>query len=79
MLGISCKGYKDCVRRLKENELIGEDEEKFLIAVVGFRNIIVHEYSDIDLSIVEEILKERKYRKILQISLKIKQKISEVH
>lgn len=67
------------MRRLKENELIGEDEEKFLIAVVGFRNIIVHEYSDIDLSIVEEILKERKYRKILQISLKIKQKISEVH
>ncbi|MBS7252177.1 MAG: DUF86 domain-containing protein [Candidatus Freyarchaeota archaeon] len=39
--------------------------------VIGFRNILVHTYLDVNTNIVLKILKERKYHNILKIALKI--------
>lgn len=42
-MGMSAEGYRDSVRKLREKGIMNDEEEKFLNAVVGFRNIVVHE------------------------------------
>ena len=73
-MGVTAEGYKDAVRKLKERGLIDGSEERFLSAVVGFRNVIVHEYSEVDLSTVEEILKKREYRRLLTLVMELRKR-----
>ncbi|BAB65798.1 type VII toxin-antitoxin system HepT family RNase toxin [Sulfurisphaera tokodaii] len=73
-MGMSAEGYKDSVRKLREKGIINDEEEKFLNAVVGFTNIIVHEYSEVNLGTVDEILRNREYRKLFRLVLEIKQR-----
>jgi uncharacterized protein YutE (UPF0331/DUF86 family) len=44
--------YRDAVRAAAEHGLIGTDLARSLAAAVGLRNILVHEYTRADLSIV---------------------------
>jgi uncharacterized protein YutE (UPF0331/DUF86 family) len=44
--------YRDAVRAAAEHGLIGTDLATSLVAAVGLRNILVHEYTRADLSIV---------------------------
>ena len=44
--------YRDAVRAAAEHGLIGTDLARSLVAAVGLRNILVHEYARADLSIV---------------------------
>jgi uncharacterized protein YutE (UPF0331/DUF86 family) len=44
--------YRDAVRRATEHGLITADLARSLVAAVGLRNILVHEYTRADLSIV---------------------------
>jgi uncharacterized protein YutE (UPF0331/DUF86 family) len=44
--------YRDAVRAAAEHGLIGADLVTSLVAAVGLRNILVHEYARADLSIV---------------------------
>lgn len=76
-MGISTEGYKESIRRLKEKGIINDREEKFLNSVVGFRNIVVHEYSEVNLDIVDEILRNKEYKRILEIALAIKDRAKE--
>ncbi|BBD73383.1 hypothetical protein HS1genome_1772 [Sulfodiicoccus acidiphilus] len=76
-MGISTEGYRDSVRKLREKGVIGGDEERFLNAVVGFRNIVVHEYGELDLETIEDILRNRGYRRLFALVLEIKQRARE--
>ena len=73
-MGITAEGYKDAVRKLREKGLINEEEERFLSAVAGFRNVVVHEYSEVDLGTVEEILKKREYRRLLALVMELRKR-----
>ncbi|MGC9106114.1 MAG: type VII toxin-antitoxin system HepT family RNase toxin [Thermoprotei archaeon] len=73
-MGQSVEGYRDSIRKLKELKLIDEDEMRFLLSVVGFRNVLIHEYARVNLGLVDRILKSREYRKVLEIALKIREK-----
>lgn len=44
--------YRDAVRRAGEHGLSTADLARSLVAAVGLRNILVHEYTRVDLSIV---------------------------
>jgi uncharacterized protein YutE (UPF0331/DUF86 family) len=44
--------YRDAVRAAADHGLIGTDLARSLVAAVGLRNILVHEYARADLSIV---------------------------
>ena len=44
--------YRDAVRAAAEHGLISTDLARSLVAAVGLRNILVHEYTRADLSIV---------------------------
>lgn len=44
---------------LKEENIIGKELEDELIKMVGFRNILAHEYEDIDYDILYEVLTKK--------------------
>ncbi|MCS6842469.1 MAG: DUF86 domain-containing protein [Roseiflexus sp.] len=50
--------YSDIPCRLREAGLIDSSQEKTWIRMIGFRNILVHDYLKIDRSIVFRVLQE---------------------
>ncbi len=50
---------REAFRMLQAKEIISSDLSNRLQAMVGFRNIAVHDYRKLDMDIVEAILRER--------------------
>ncbi len=50
--------YSDIPRRLREAGLIDAAQEEVWIKMIGFRNILVHDYLNIDRSIVFRVLQD---------------------
>ena len=46
----------ECFTLLRKAKVIDAGLEKRLIGMVGFRNVIVHEYQDIDYKLVEQVV-----------------------
>jgi uncharacterized protein YutE (UPF0331/DUF86 family) len=67
---------REAFQFLAENNLIEEDLAEKLKAMVGFRNIAVHEYQKLNLKIVESII-ENEIEKIKDFSQKMIQKMAE--
>ncbi|MEM2959798.1 MAG: DUF86 domain-containing protein [Candidatus Freyarchaeota archaeon] len=63
--------YGELPEKLSKNKVLSHSESLTAKKVIGFRNIIVHTYLDLNTNIVLNILKERKYHDILKIALKI--------
>ncbi len=53
------KSSREVFEILEKNKIISKDLSKNLQKMVGFRNLAVHEYDKLDLSIVEYIVRER--------------------
>ncbi|MBI4504027.1 MAG: DUF86 domain-containing protein [Chloroflexi bacterium] len=49
---------RDLARHLREHSYIDEDLEQRWMRVIGFRNILVHDYLEIDRKLVYRVLKE---------------------
>ncbi len=49
---------RDAFELLSENEIISEELKGSLTNMVGFRNIAVHNYQDIDIDIIQKIIEE---------------------
>ena len=47
---------RDIPKRLREHGLIDEDLEQRWIRMISFRNILVHEYLEVDRTIVHEVV-----------------------
>ena len=45
----SVKTYADCIENLREHGYISDDLSERLVSMIGLRNLLVHEYSRIDL------------------------------
>ncbi|MFP3164219.1 MAG: HepT-like ribonuclease domain-containing protein [Acidianus hospitalis] len=73
-MGISSQGYRDSIRKLYEKNLITAEERDFLISVVGFRNIIVHEYATVNPIFVKKIMENKEYRRLLEIAYNLREK-----
>jgi len=73
-MGIATDSYRESVRKLFENKLVTEEEFRFLNSVVSFRNILVHAYATINQEVVRKIIKERSYRKLLEIAINLKKR-----
>ena len=64
---------RDAFIILKEQEIIDEENCKMMTAMIGFRNIAVHDYQKLNLAILEKIIEnhlgdfEKYYGKILEL------------
>ncbi len=45
----SVKTYADCIENLREHSYISDSLSERLVSMIGLRNLLVHEYSKIDL------------------------------
>ena len=52
----SVDNYKDIPRILLENDYIDSDQKELFVKIIGTRNILVHDYLDVDKEIVYRIL-----------------------
>ncbi|CCQ93916.1 conserved hypothetical protein [[Clostridium] ultunense Esp] len=48
--------YSDIAKILSLNKYINKEQEEIFVKIIGFRNILVHDYLSIDKDIVYEIL-----------------------
>lgn len=67
----------DAARYLVEAGVVTKNDLEFFKKVLGFRNIIVHQYTSVDISVVDSILKRREYRKILELAEAVFKKMVE--
>ncbi|WP_291764660.1 DUF86 domain-containing protein [Caldivirga sp. UBA161] len=73
-MGISVMGYRDAAVKLRELGLLNDEEYRFLLTVIGFRNIVIHEYTSVDFNLVRGILSRREYRRLLELALKLRER-----
>jgi len=73
-MGIATDSYRESVKKLFENKLVSEEEFIFLNSVISFRNILVHAYATVSQDIIRKIIKERSYRKLLEIAIMLKKR-----
>lgn len=61
---------RDAIELLNENKIIGDELTKDLKAMIGFRNIAVHNYQVVNIEIIDKIIKHH-----LEDMVKFKDKI----
>ena len=61
----------DAARYLREKGLLDEDDFTFFRGLLGFRNMVVHGYVDVDLELVDAILGGTLYRRVLLLAEKL--------
>ena len=54
--GITVENYADIFQELINQEIIPEQYGKKIKDMAGFRNILVHEYAEVDLNVIIEVL-----------------------
>ena len=64
-------GYIDAGHKLRAKDIITDMDLDLYRRIVGFRNVVVHEYSDFDSSIVLDILANKKYREVARLATKV--------
>ncbi|MEL9991356.1 MAG: HepT-like ribonuclease domain-containing protein [Thermoproteus sp.] len=70
-LGFNVEGYIDAGVKLRAAGLLSDDELNRYRAAVRFRNIAVHQYGVVDPNVVARIVRNREYRELAKIGLKV--------
>ena len=69
--------YGEVGEALVEEGVFSRDDARLFKKIVGFRNIVVHRYLAIDLSLVRRILERRLYYDIMRLALKLLERAEE--
>jgi len=70
-LGIKVSKSREAIDVLKRNGIITSDEHKMLQSMVGCRNVLVHDYLNVDETIIQAIVMKKEYAYIAKIFAKI--------
>jgi uncharacterized protein YutE (UPF0331/DUF86 family) len=70
-LGIKVSKSREAIDVLKRNGIINSDEHKMLQSMVGCRNVLVHDYLNVDETIIQAIIMKKEYAYIAKIFAKI--------
>ncbi len=70
-LGYAPTTAREAAEALKKEGLLSSDDYDFLVRVIGFRNIVVHEYADVDMELVREIVARREYARVAVLAGKL--------
>ncbi|MDK2465095.1 MAG: DUF86 domain-containing protein [Candidatus Korarchaeota archaeon] len=63
--------YSEVSHHLIEAGILDESDAQLFRRIVGFRNVVVHQYAAVDLGLVGEVLRGRKYMDIARLALAI--------
>ncbi|MCE4599150.1 MAG: DUF86 domain-containing protein [Desulfurococcales archaeon] len=76
-LGYAPESPEEAARTLLNEGIITEDDYNFIRRVIGFRNVIVHVYMDVDMNMVERIIEYREYHRVSLLASKLLKKAVE--
>ena len=71
LLGEPAQTYMEAGEALRRHGVLDPQDLTLYRSVVGFRNVVVHGYVSLDTAKVEEVLRKRLYRRILELAEKI--------
>ena len=71
LLGFAPSTPMEAIEHLTRESVLTRDEAMFLRKVVGFRNIVIHEYQAVNRAIVAKILSEREYLELAKLAKKL--------
>lgn len=61
------KNYRECIEALIKKDIVDEEIGEHLIKMVGFRNILMHEYEDIQVGrMIEYLSKLEDFKKFIE-------------
>ncbi len=63
--------YSEIPRILKREGCLSDPEAELFRRIIGFRNVVVHQYSSVDLEIVRKILEGKLYKDIEKLALSL--------
>jgi len=63
--------YGEAVSRVSKLEILSEGNAERLRRMIGFRNVLVHRYLELDKQLLLEILGERRYREMLAVAYEL--------
>ena len=75
-LGYTPTTPREAAESLRVEGLVSEQDYKLIRRIVGFRNIVVHEYIAVDMDLVRDIIRNRKYRDAALLASRLLEKAS---
>lgn len=75
LMGSSPESYREAADILRSRGVIDDEDYRFIKSIIGFRNIIVHQYLNVDIDIVEDVMRRREYRRIVTLVRKIRDRL----
>lgn len=69
--GIKVSKSREAIDVLKRKEIINPDEHKMLQNMIGCRNVLVHDYLNVDEAIIQTIVMKNEYASIAHIFSKV--------
>ncbi len=67
-LGYTPETPREAARVLEGEGLLSGSEVELVRKVAGFRNIVVHEYAEVDMGMVRSLVLERRYRSLVVLA-----------
>jgi len=67
-LGHVPSSASEAVEALLEEGLLADEEAAFMRRLIGFRNIVVHEYASVDMGLVRRIVERGEYRRVAALA-----------
>ena len=71
LMGEPTHSYAEAGAALARRGVFSPEDLRLYRAVVGFRNVLVHGYTSVDMLRISQILAGREYRKLVNLALKI--------
>ncbi|WP_446752910.1 type VII toxin-antitoxin system HepT family RNase toxin [Vulcanisaeta sp. JCM 16161] len=63
--------YSEVPIYLGQVSIISDDDSRVFRRMIGFRNVLVHNYSQVSIDVLREILAKALYRDLLRIALRL--------
>ncbi|AFA39912.1 hypothetical protein Pogu_1885 [Pyrobaculum oguniense TE7] len=77
LLGVAPRGYIDAGKILATHGIFSEEDLANYTSIVKFRNILVYKYQIVKTEIIKDIVLKRKYKKAVELALKILRRFEE--
>lgn len=75
-LGYTPTTPREAAEALRVEGLVSEQDYELIRRIAGFRNIVIHEYAAVDMDLVRDIIRNRKYRDATLLASKLLEKAS---
>ncbi len=75
-LGYTPTTPREAAESLRVEGLVSEQDYELIRRIAGFRNIVVYEYAAVDMDLVRDIIRNRKYRDVTLLASRLLEKAS---